>query len=86
LISRRHQVKFSNRFAALETLDDNVGHINRGWENIGENIKISVKESLCHFELRQQKPQLDERCSKLLDRRKHDKLQWFAQSKPNEWG
>jgi hypothetical protein len=41
----QHHVKFSNRFAAFETLDDEVD-INRAWETITENIKISAKESL----------------------------------------
>jgi hypothetical protein len=30
--------------------------INRAWENIMENIKISVKGSLGHCELKQHKP------------------------------
>jgi hypothetical protein len=41
----QRKIKISNRFAALENLDD-VTAINRAWETIGENTKISVKASL----------------------------------------
>jgi fructose-1-phosphate kinase PfkB-like protein len=44
--------------------------INRAWETIRENIKISAKESLGYYELKKHGPRFDERCSKLLDRRK----------------
>jgi hypothetical protein len=43
-------VENSNRFAALENLDTEVD-INRAWETIRENIKISAKESLGYYEL-----------------------------------
>jgi hypothetical protein len=43
-LKEQYQVKISNSFAALENLDDKVD-INRPWENISENIKISAKES-----------------------------------------
>jgi len=42
-------------FAALETLSDSK-HINKYWENINENIKISVKDSLGLYKLKQHKP------------------------------
>jgi hypothetical protein len=47
------------------------------WETIRENIKISSKESLGHFELKKHKPWFDEGCSKLLDQRKQAKFQWL---------
>jgi hypothetical protein len=59
-----------------EYLDAYV-EINTIWETIRENIKISVKESLGYYELKQHKPWFDEGCSKLLDRRKQAKLQWL---------
>jgi DNA anti-recombination protein RmuC len=68
------QVKVTNRFAVLENFDDNVD-MNRVWEKIRVNIKISAKESLGHYELQQQKTWFDDECSKLIDRRKQDKLQ-----------
>jgi hypothetical protein len=42
----QYQVEISNRFAALENLDDDDGDINRDWETIRENINITAKESL----------------------------------------
>jgi hypothetical protein len=70
------RVEVSNRFAALEDLDTEV-EINSAWETIRENITISAKESLDHFELKKLKPWFDEGCSKLLDQRKQTKLQWL---------
>jgi 50S ribosomal subunit-associated GTPase HflX len=69
-------VEVSNKFAALENLDSEV-KINSGWEMIRENIEISAKESLGHFELKKHKPWLDKGCSKLLDQKKEAKLQWL---------
>jgi hypothetical protein len=40
----KYRVEVSNRFAALEDLDAEVG-INTIWETIRENIKISAKDS-----------------------------------------
>jgi hypothetical protein len=59
-------VEVSNRFAALEDLDAEV-EINSAWEMIRENIRISVKESLGYFELKEHKPWIDKRCSKLYN-------------------
>jgi hypothetical protein len=42
--------KVTNRFAGLENLS-NSEDINRAWENIKENIKISAKEILGLYEL-----------------------------------
>jgi hypothetical protein len=60
----------------LENLDTEVD-VNKAWETIRENIKISAKESLGYYELKENKPWFDEGCSKLLDQRKEDKLQWL---------
>jgi hypothetical protein len=51
--------------------------INRIWETIRENIKISAKESLGFYELKKHKPWFDERYSVLLDQRKQAKLHWL---------
>ena len=45
--------------AALKYLNDSKD-INRAWENIKENIKTSVKDSLGVHELKQHKPRIDE--------------------------
>jgi hypothetical protein len=73
-VKKQCQVKITNRFAALENFDDNVD-MNRAWENIRENIKSSAKESLGHYKLQQHKSWFDYEYSKLIDRRKHAKLQ-----------
>jgi hypothetical protein len=51
--------------------------LNRARETIGENIKISAKESLGYLDLKKHKPWFDEGGSKLLDQRKQAKLQWL---------
>jgi hypothetical protein len=56
---------------------DTERDLNKAWETIRENIKISAKESLSYYELKKHKPWLDEGCSKLLDQRKQTKLQWL---------
>jgi dsDNA-specific endonuclease/ATPase MutS2 len=47
------------------------------YETITHNIKMSAKEILGQYELKQNKPWFDEDYSKLLDKRKHAKLQWL---------
>jgi hypothetical protein len=48
-VRKHYQIKISNRFAALETL--NVSEdIHRAWENIKESMKISAKEILGLYE------------------------------------
>jgi hypothetical protein len=42
------QVKVSKRFAALRNLNDSED-INRAWESIKQNIKISGKQNLCLY-------------------------------------
>jgi hypothetical protein len=72
----KYRVEVSNRFAALEDLDAKV-EINTIWETIRKNIKISTKESVGYYELKQHKPCFDKGCSKLLDQKKQAKLQWL---------
>jgi hypothetical protein len=56
-------------------LEDN-GDINRIWDAIRENVKLSAKECISHCEAKRHKPWFDEEYSKLVDRRKQAKLQW----------
>jgi hypothetical protein len=72
----RYHVHISIRFAALKNLDAEAD-INRAWETIAENIKISGKKSVGHYELKKHKPWIDGGCSKLLDQGKQSKLQWL---------
>jgi hypothetical protein len=58
----------------LKILDVEVD-INRAWETVRENIKISAKESLGYYELKKHKTWFDEACSELLEERKQAKLQ-----------
>jgi hypothetical protein len=52
---KQYQIELSNRFAALENLNDSED-INRAWENIKENVKISAKETVGMTEWKQHKP------------------------------
>jgi hypothetical protein len=42
---KHYHIKISNRFAALENLNDSMD-VNRAWEDMKENIKIAAKVSL----------------------------------------
>jgi hypothetical protein len=42
-VRTQYQIKMSNRFAVLKNFG--TEDINRAWENIKENIKISAKDS-----------------------------------------
>ena len=50
--------------------------IDRTWENIKENVKISAKGGLHLYELKQDKPWFDEECLGFLDQRKLVKILW----------
>jgi hypothetical protein len=60
-LRKHYHIKISNRFAALENLNDSMD-VNRAWEDIKENIKISAKESVGVYELKQYKPWFDDEC------------------------
>jgi hypothetical protein len=68
-VRKQYQLKISNRFAALENLKV-IEHINRAWENIKENIKISAQETLGIHERKQHKPWFDAECAEFLDKMK----------------
>jgi hypothetical protein len=50
-IKEKYQVEISNRFAALESLDES-SNINNAWESIRENIKTSTKDNLGYHRLK----------------------------------
>jgi uncharacterized FlaG/YvyC family protein len=58
-VKEQYQVMITKKSAALENLDDS-GDINRAWENIRQNIKISAQESLGYCESKHHKPCYDE--------------------------
>ena len=82
---KQYQVKISNRYAALGNLNDS-DDINRDWENIKENTKISDAESLGLYDQNQQSPWLDTECSNFLEQRKQAKLQWLHDSDQSNVG
>jgi hypothetical protein len=51
----KYQVEISNRFAALESLDESF-HINNAWESIRESIKTSANENLGYHKLKINRP------------------------------
>jgi hypothetical protein len=67
--------------AALENINDSED-INRAWENIKENIKISAKETIGLYGEKQHKLWFDEECSQVLGQRKQVKMQWLQN--PNQ--
>ena len=54
-VRKQYWFKISNRFAALENLSDSED-INRAWEKFKQYIKISAKDSLGLYEMKQHKP------------------------------
>jgi hypothetical protein len=48
-VMEQYQVTIKTKFSALENLED-TGDINRAWDAIRENIKISGKECIGHCE------------------------------------
>jgi hypothetical protein len=78
-VKEQYHATSRNMFAALENLEDS-GDINRAWDNIRENIKISAQEGLGYREPKHSKPWFDKERSKLADRRKQAKLQWLQDS------
>jgi hypothetical protein len=75
-VKEKYHVEVSNWFAGLEDLDAEI-EINTIWETIRENIKISAKDNLGYYEVKQHKPWFEEGCSELLDQRNLVKLQWL---------
>ena len=72
----KYQIEITNRFAALENLNDDE-NVNRTWENIKENIQTSAKESLGLHGLKQNNPRFDEERVGFLDQREKSKMQWI---------
>jgi hypothetical protein len=78
-VRKNYQIRVSSRFSTLENL--NVSEdLNRAWENIKDNIKISAKESLGLYERKQHKSWFEEECSEFVDERQQAKMQWLHNS------
>jgi hypothetical protein len=50
-VKEKYQVEISNKFAALESLDESFD-ISNAWESIRENIKTSAKNNLGYHRLK----------------------------------
>jgi hypothetical protein len=74
----RNSIKLPSKtdFQLWRTREDN-GVINRAWDTIRKNIKISAKECTDHCEAKRHKPWFDEECLKLVHQKKQAKLQWL---------
>jgi hypothetical protein len=57
--------------------------INRAWENIKGNMKISAQESIGLHERKQHKPWFDAKCAEYLEKRKQAKIQWLQNPNQN---
>ena len=65
-VREQYQIEITNRFAALENLNDDED-LTRTWQNIKENIKTSAKKSLGLHELKKNKPNLMKNVYVFLD-------------------
>ena len=72
----QYQIEITNRFAALENLNDDRD-VNRTWKNIKENIQTSAKECLGLHEFKQNKSWFDEECLGILYQRKRVKCSGY---------
>jgi hypothetical protein len=79
-VRKQYQIEITNRFAALENLNESED-IKGAWENKKENIKTSAKESLGLYEMKQHKQWFNEECSQFLDQNKQAKMQWLQDPK-----
>jgi hypothetical protein len=57
--------------------------INRAWENIKENIKISAQGSLGLHERKQHKSWFHAECAEVIGKRKQAKIQWLQNPNQN---
>jgi hypothetical protein len=78
-VKEKYQGEISNRFAALQSLDESF-YINNAWESIIENIKTAAKDNLGYHRLKHHKPWFDDERSKLIYQWKQAKLQWLQNS------
>jgi len=81
-VMQQYQTEITNRFAALENLN-NDEDVNRTWENMKGNIQTSAKENLDVHEFKQNKTWFDEECLGFLDQRKRAKMQWIQDPSQN---
>jgi DNA repair ATPase RecN len=66
VVKEKYEVEISNRFEALENLDESL-NINSALENITDKIKTSAKENLGYHRIKFNKSWFDDKWSKLID-------------------
>ena len=78
-IKLKYQVQISNMFDAIITSSEDAGEvdINKMWENIKDNIKVTAGERICYYEVKKKEPWFDAGCSNRVKRRKQAKLKFF---------
>ena len=81
-LRQEYQVKISNRFEVLESLDENVAteeetDIDKEWETIRNTIKLSASESIGYLKKRQNKKWFDEDCADIVKKRTVAKMNWL---------
>jgi len=75
-VRERYQIELTNRFVALENVNDDED-VNRTWENNKENIQTSAEEILGLHEVKQNKPWFDEEWLGFLEQSRRAKMQWM---------
>ena len=73
-----YQFEVSNS-AKLRKDIDGTGNIEWAWQNVRENLKKSVKQSLGHYERKQHMSWADEDSLKFVDLRNQLILQWLQE-------
>ena len=57
--------------------DASAVDVNDTWENIRDNIKVAVGESMGYYQVKKKKPWFGDDCSKVVERRKKAKLKFL---------
>jgi hypothetical protein len=73
----RFNLKKLNLLEGKEQCQVKIPYTFPAWDTIREHIKISAKESLGYYELKQRKPWFNGGSSVLLEQRKQAKLEWL---------
>ena len=83
-VRNSYQVLVSNKFSALENLDEveNIEDVNKIWETMREKIISSAKESIGCVGKIKNKPWFDDECADLVKQRQQARIKWLQD--PNQ--
>ena len=83
-VRNSYQVLVSNKFSALENLDEveNIEDVNKIWGTMREKIISSAKESIGFVGKIKNKPWFDDECADLVKQRQQAKIKWVQD--PNQ--